>query len=104
MNHAEIHHKTKKAIGYLLTAGGLSARELSRLLGVSYVTLCEIRRRPDGEYRVSAEFFERLRYIYSSFVKAIQEGTYDPTLLPSPRRHGAADERWRAIESVINPQ
>lgn len=104
MNHTEIHHKTKKALGYLLTAGGLSARELSRLLGVSYVTLCEIRRRPDGAYRVSAEFFERLRYIYSSFVKAIKEGAYDPTLLPSPRRRGASEERWRVIESVINQE
>lgn len=104
MNHAEIHHKTKKTIGYLLTAGGLSARELSCLLGVSYVTLCEIRRRPDGEYRVSAEFFERLRHVYHVFAKAIQEGTYDPTLLPSPRRRGAVDERWRVIESVIDAQ
>ncbi len=39
MNHTEIRHKTKKVVGYLLTAGGLSARKLSRLLGVSYVTL-----------------------------------------------------------------
>lgn len=95
------HEEVKLLINWLMDEAGLSLKDVSRLLGVTYKTLTDIRARPTGQYRVSADMLDKLRYIKGSLEQAMKTSVYDPALLPKARRPGSAEERLAILKSII---